>query len=385
MKSLPDEDDAGAWLKSNPLRDFAAAKGRPPSLPSYQLNLDRVSMPVPRLLRYALKLIGVSSAGPGEKVEWWSNFTYKGEWCELSHQKFGLRLRLGTLRAENEAQATLRQIAKQLTASVRTVEKVILQAAPELLGEGSATVVNQHDSLTRAYQYFRDGASDPTLIEDEVTTYEPGDGMILRATTFSSGQILMSMNAFHDLVAAISAYLSRLEHDLILFLPFTGFDPELDNVTDIIGTRWGDKFDRVLGKSTDALRFKQRLTDVVERWRNPYSHGGFEKGHGATIYLHAPGVGAVPIGLSSVRNSPRFSFIPAGESDIAQVFELFDELDAWMTQEHPEATCWIESGLDLRFDPGFRTELAESRSTDSFDKFLANWEHRQAVVDNMDY
>ncbi len=50
-----------------------------------------------------------------------------------------------------------------------------------------------------------------------------------------------------------------------------------------------DKFDRLLGKDGDSGRYGQRLTDVVERWRNPYSHGGFEKDHGATIYLHTPG------------------------------------------------------------------------------------------------
>jgi hypothetical protein len=33
---------------------------------------------------------------------------------------------------------------------------------------------------------------------------------------------------------------------------------------------------------------------------------GFEKGRGATIYLHPPGVGAIPVGLTAVRTARCF-------------------------------------------------------------------------------
>lgn len=154
----------------------------------------------------------------------------------------------------------------------------------------------------------------------------------------------------------------------------------------MIGSRWGEKFDRVLGKDVEAVRYRQRLFDVVERWRNPYSHGGFEKGHGATIYLHAPGVNAaVPVGLTRVRNSPLFSFIAARETDIAQVFALFDDIDAWLAARLPEATAWISSGLDVRYDSIFRSLLADARAEDDFRGLLHFFEHRQATIDNMDY
>jgi hypothetical protein len=75
----------------------------------------------------------------------------------------------------------------------------------------------------------------------------------------------MKLNAFHDLIAAITAYLSRLDHDLVLALAFTDFDPKADNLTDIMGSRWGEKFERVLGHGTEAAGFRARLTAVVER------------------------------------------------------------------------------------------------------------------------
>lgn len=107
---------------------------------------------------------------------------------------------------------------------MKIVEKVILDAAPDVLGRGNATVINQHLSLERAYQYFRERALTPTFIPDEHSEHRSPDGTLL-STSFDSGQHQMNMNAFHDMVAAITAYLSLLEHDLVRALAFTGFDP----------------------------------------------------------------------------------------------------------------------------------------------------------------
>jgi hypothetical protein len=194
----------------------------------------------------------------------------------------------------------------------------------------------------------------------------------------------MALNAFHDLVAAITAYLSLLEHRLVLALPFGSFDPAKDNLTRIIGDRWGDKWVRVLGKGPDAARYRQKLVEVVERWRNPYSHGGFEKGHGATIYLHTPGIGAVPIGVSRVRDSPLFSLLPTGESTVAEVFELLDDIDAWLEQRMPEALTWMRAGLDVPFDAEFRRYVAQARRDDSLDVLVRDFAFQQDMFDNMD-
>src|SRR6266542_1351378 len=290
-----------------------------------------------------------------KSVAWWVNFTYKGDLCELAHQKFGVRLFLWTDAPEETASKTLLEIAKKLQASTRTVEKLIAAAGPDLLGGGDATVVNQHYALRRAYEYFRERALAPAVIEDEATTHEYPDGST--GTSFKSGHLQMKLNAFHDLVAALTAYLSVLKHDLVLALAFTDFDPAKDNLTSIIGDRWGDKFARVLGKQGEAARLRQQLGEVVERWRNPYSHGGFEKGHGATIYLHTPGVGVVPVGMTKIRESPLFSFLPAGESDVAQVFALLDEIDTWLEAELADAMLWILEGLAVRFDEDFDERL----------------------------
>ena len=388
MESLPGEAEAGERLRQTALRDFRAADSSASRGGStYKLTLSPDDAPVPVLLRYALTLIGLKARGPGEKVAWWINFTYRGEWCELAHQKFGLRLYLRSERPEEEARKTQLQIVKQLRSSVHTAERLILDAAPGLLNQGHVTVVNQNVTLRRAYDYFRQRAVNPIVIEDkhEEIEAEP-DSLVLGGWSFTSGAIQMQLNAVHDMIAAITAYLSLLEHNLVLSLAFADFNPDSDDLTAMIGSRWGEKFDRVLGKDVEAVSYRQRLFDVVERWRNPYSHGGFEKGHGATIYLHTPGVNAaVPVGLTRVRNSPLFSLIAARETDIAQVFSLFDDIDAWLVARLPEASAWINSGLDVRYDSAFRSLLAVARAEDDFSGLLHYFEHRQATIDNMDY
>ncbi|MEV4181739.1 hypothetical protein AB0J28_09880 [Streptosporangium canum] len=388
MNSLPGEAEASERLKQTALRDFGPVPEDEDNQrgTTYKLHLSRDDVPVPSLFKYALTLTGLTAHGPGEKAAWWVDFTYRGEWCELAHQKLGLRLYLRTEKPEEEVHNIQVQIVKKLRSSMRIVEKLIVDAAPELLGKGNATVVNQHQSLRRAYEYFRERAVTPVLIEDEYIHDEPIEGATGFWCTFKSGKAQMQMNAFHDMIAAISAYISLLEHDLVLALAFHGFDPDRDDLTDVIGSRWGDKFDRVLGKDHDAARYRQRLTDVVERWRNPYSHGGFEKGHRATIYLHTPGVNAaVPVGLTSVRRSPLFSFMPASETDITQVFELFDEVDTWLESELPEGMKWINSELDVRFDESFRVLLAQALQQDNFASFLEFCEYQQEMMDNMDF
>ncbi|MGM9474716.1 hypothetical protein ACS5PJ_22315 [Pseudarthrobacter sp. YS3] len=311
------------------------------------------------------------------------NFTFEDIPCTLAHEKFGVRLYLRTDQPAEEARKIYERIVKKLRGTARTVERLILDAAPDILGKGDATALNQHHALRRAYEYFRERAEKPGHIQDELQTGESNGG---QWSSFKSGKIQMELNAFHDMIAAISAFLSLLEHDLVLALPFAGFDPEVDNVTDLIGARWGDKWDRVVGKTAEALEFRSRLTEVVERWRKPYSHGGFEKGHGATLWLHMPGVGAaVPVGLTRVRDSPHFSFIGGRESDIAGVFALFDEIEPWLSIMLPEAMQWIDSGLAVRYDDEFGSLFALSKAEKSFDSFLEYHEYRQEQIDNVDY
>lgn len=386
MSSLPGAAEATAYLKRADFRDFAAPADESHSLSGRRFTLDHDDIPVPELARYSLALIGLDVVGAGEKIAWSVCFDYRGVRCVLAHQKFGLRLYVQGELSDSDALKTRDEVVNKLKSARRTVEKLVTTAAPELVGHGNVSLVNQHSSLRRAYDYFRERALDPAVVEDKHTALEPVEGLTLGGMSFTSGSTQMRMNSVHDLVAAITAYLSLLEHEFVLALAFNGFDPTKESLTDLIGARWGEKFARLVGAAAGAGGYKQRLTDVVERWRNPYSHGGFEKGHGATIYLHVPGAfSAIPVGLSKVRSSRVVSLLSTSETEIADVFALFDEVDTWLDVQLPEAMQWIRSGLNVRFDEEFRAALTAARDADQFGDLLEAYEYAQYKIDNMEH
>ena len=63
--------------------------------------------------------------------------------------------------------------------------------------------------------------------------------MIVNAVTFKSGKSRMQMNAVHDMITVIYAYISLLDHDLVLALAFSGFDPAKHDLMSMIGSRSG--------------------------------------------------------------------------------------------------------------------------------------------------
>ncbi|MDZ7931836.1 MAG: hypothetical protein U5N21_17995 [Rhodococcus sp. (in: high G+C Gram-positive bacteria)] len=349
MISLPGIAETATWLKKGPLRDFAQPTERSDAHgTTVKKSLTRDDVPVPALWKAALELVDLKAGGPGDKVAWWIAFTYKTVPCTLASEKFGVRLYVTTV-DEDQAQKVTTEITKKVSSAVEAVEKMIESAAPNLFGQGHATVVNQHFHLRHAYEYFRQRALDPTSIETVTTERHSADGTFLGAS-IADGPARMQVNAVNDLVAAITAYLSLLEHHLVLALGFQEFDPPTDNLSAIIGLPWGQKYERILGKGGLASTYRVRLTEIVERWRNMYAHGGFEKKHTGSVYLHVQGVGPLPAGLTNVRSSPLFTLFPANPTDIADVFSFFDEFDMWLRTTLPEAMAWVESGLDVRFE-----------------------------------
>jgi hypothetical protein len=107
---------------------------------------------------------------------------------------------------------------------------------------------------------------------------------------------------------------------------------------------------------------------------------------GATIYLNTPGLGALPVGLSSIRESPLFSFHAASETDIKGAFALFDEIDAYVAKMVPNAMAWIDSGLDVRFDAEFMAQVVGCiKSEGSLEKLIDSHAYYADMVANMDY
>ncbi|WP_458117284.1 hypothetical protein [Arthrobacter sp. D2-10] len=389
---LAGSEEAARRLSATSLREFLdpdTDKDKARRYRRYRRPVSRDEIALPGLVRYALKLIDLPSAGPGEKVAWWVNFLFQGRQCELALEKFGLRLYVELIdNDETQADQVARKIVKKLSSSMRVVEDLVLApAASGLFRNGDATVINQHASLRRTYEYFRERSLHPLVVEDEVKHFGAGAG-IAQAISFQLGKLQMQLNSFHDLVASVNAYLSLLEHDMVLALPFENFDPSKHSLERFIGSRWGDKYRQIfdLTQRDDKLYY-DRLVDVVERWRNTYSHGGFEKGNGSSVYLHYEGIGAIPVGLSSATERVGIFFTHATDEDINHVFELFDEFDAWLRDTRMRyAMEWITSGLQVRFDPIFRAELFDAmKSPERFSKYVDYNAYLDERAVNMDY
>ncbi|MFH9786036.1 hypothetical protein ACH4NU_37935 [Streptomyces sp. NPDC017259] len=178
---------------------------------------------------------------------------------------------------------------------------------------------------------------------------------------------------FHNTVAMVSAYFSLLEHNLVLLLPFLGFDPSKRDLKSFIGDRWGMKFKRVfpVDSNNPAKAHFDALHRIAEEYRNTYGHGGFDK-FGSSILFHMEGVGALPAVLSDIRDRPYFSFTPIDVDDFEGIKEIFDAFDDWVNETAAQlAMKWIKGGLDVYYDDHFRAQVKEAmRSEDDFMEML---------------
>jgi hypothetical protein len=128
----------------------------------------------------------------------------------------------------------------------------------------------------------------------------------------------------------------------------------------LIGDRWGDKFRKLFDLSdSEAKRSYDRLHEIAETYRNPYSHGGFDK-QGAALWFHLDGIGAVPAGLSDIRSSPHFELFPIQPQSFATICATIDDTDRWLRGgRYAAAFEWVDARLNVAFDPTSRTKYRE--------------------------
>jgi hypothetical protein len=166
----------------------------------------------------------------------------------------------------------------------------------------------------------------------------------------------------YNTLAGVNAYFSLLEHNLVLVLPFVGFDPSDGALATFIGDRWGEKIKKVfeVGSDADASRRYNHLHDIAETYRNTYSHGGFDK-EGAAVWVHLPDLGALPARLSDIRDAPHFELLPVDEKDLDEITKALAEVDEWLrTAKTKYGIRFAESGLDVAYDGESRRQYAEA-------------------------
>lgn len=369
------------------LRDFQAPNlvgGCTDCAYGYAVNIPFHRCPLPVLVRHAFTLIGIPYHTYIKKGSWIVPFSYKTYCCWIIHDRFRVKLGISGVLDEAVAKALVSEIERKLIAAVKIVEGLLKQNADAIVKAGSVTILNQYYQLRDAYDYFRDRARHPEIAENY---NENTENPIAKAVSDLMRQGRMAQIARYDLVAAISAFMSLMEHELVLILAFCDFDPSEEDLRDILGSRWGVKWRRVLGEANpDVLRLRQQLTHIVERWRNTFTHGGFEKKNSASMYLQYAELGALPAGLSKINESVLHCTHPEVEMTVEAVFALFDRIDNYLGERFPAAMEWIRSGLDVSFDETFRSELQESLTVNgNVTEMIKKYEHYQSMLDNMEF
>ncbi|MFP4973965.1 hypothetical protein ACE6ED_01065 [Paenibacillus sp. CN-4] len=224
---------------------------------------------------------------PMEKVLYVIPFKYKEHYCFFSMEKFGLKFASTTNNEE-----IIRQLFKSINSANKIANRLLSPFIEKAINNGEFTLENTSGVLRRRYLYFRNNVQ---LCLD-FDHGKPGVDI---------SEIVASMNsrsnkeweALFNTQAMLDAYFSFQEHILILLLPFSQFNKDEDNITNLIGSDWTTKFNRIFKpqQNPSVMQFYDCIRGIKEL-RNKYAHGGFEKKKGSLL-AHVPTVGAIPVEL----------------------------------------------------------------------------------------
>lgn len=361
-----------------------ALKGFAPATPEnvkvrsgrgHRIRVSPQTLPLAPLPYLVLLAIGCKNLGRGEKLAWAVPFAFEGAYCELSSEKFGLRLFIDKEATgdASEVSAIAGRILSRLNKGQRLLDaRVLRPLAMEELRAGRVILRNQYYQLRETYEYFREGAQ---------LAYA-GKGRANRPNRIFA----LEAEAFHNTIAMVGAYFSLLEHLLVLVTPFLDSTLVGQDLLDLIGDKWSTKFRKTLGVDDPiAKRFHDEFRRISEEYRNTFAHGGFDKSR-ATMGFRIPGVGWLPAMLSDIRDSPHFNFVPADQTDYGKICALFDEFDGWVESVAAvHGMIWVKAGLDVRFDEEFRADLLRSLDDDTYMEFVESTSGLVDLHTNMDY
>ncbi|WP_200382270.1 hypothetical protein [Thiococcus pfennigii] len=245
------------------------------------------------------------------------------------------------------------------------------------------TIANHFHTLDGQYHYFREQAETSYIPQERDRSNDPVEG----APEILNRNLSAGRSGSFNALAMIDAYFSRLEHFLVLALPFSNYDRQSDNLVDFVGMVWSDKLKRILNVSeTSVQAYYEQLVSVKEKYRNTFAHGGFEKS-GQSFYFHLPRFGAIPASMSGHRESVHFNLFPVENDSFNNICKLFDEFDNYLKNDALVSTWqFADSGLDLVLEEKKLSEmLAASEDVESFEQWIDREGYIAEMYANADY
>lgn len=216
---------------------------------------------------------------PIEKILWSCDFSYKGEYCTLSHRKFGFKLYVSDSLSDNKASLLAKDLVSDLRDALGVTEKVVDLKVESAIDSGDIIVHNKLRNLEERYSYFRD-LSNEAGSEEDVPLEKLLDGIDKDANlankTREINKIITKMNIAKDKreyyrEVALIYFISLIEHICLLL---HAFNHDGGKVTDLTMKNWSNKFEKVIGfPNEDIKKGFEYLRQVSLYKRNPVTHG----------------------------------------------------------------------------------------------------------------
>jgi len=188
--------------------------------------------------------------------------------------------------------------------------------------------------------------------------------------------------------AMLDAYFNRLEHVLVIVLPFADFDPGDGRLLAFVEATWDEKYRTVFSLAADpsAKLAYDRLRRLKDTLRNPISHGGFAK-RGASFHFHVDSIGALPALLSRHGRHRGLSVTFVAQPAYEEVCACLDQADAYFDASPIRSgLLYARSGLDVAFSRDFRAACrVASQSEEALNEFIEYQSYLYERHANMDY
>ncbi len=326
-----------------------------------QHRLSPTDFPVPELILFGLRnLRDLESWGPGEKLRWGITATFGDIPFSVSLEKFGLRLYV----PKGLAADVRDELVRRLQAAVKLSEAYLQDLARQQIDAGNVTIENQYRHFEGAYRFFREkaGVAYETAPPKPKITRRDKDG---RPMGWSSEPWKPQIEGGYLAGAMVDAYFSRLEHLLVLVLPFLDFEPSVGALVRFVGLTWDEKWRKVFdvaGDNTAKLRYDQ-LRHIKETVRNPLSHGGFAK-KGTSFFFHVDKIGALPALLTKHGRSFELFITRVPHGTYQELCSQLDDVDAFLAASTvAPGVQYAQTGLDVAFSADFSGRGRRKRSS----------------------
>lgn len=317
--------------------------------------------------------------GRMEKIAWIIPFLFKGEKYIISFEKFGL-----LLRAKKTNKRDIKELLHKLRSATKIGDKLLEPAVKIQISKGNITLQNKYLIFSNMYLYFRERANYSYTKKNH---YFDENSNYYDLTKHAYLSIEDKWYGFYYTVAMLDAFFSMLEHICVLMLAFIDYDLQKEDLNEFIFCRWTEKFKRVFKpqEDPDIMRIFNKLYTIKEKYRNTFSHGGYEKDGLSLVGIHTE-VGVVPITLSKTKDSVHYSFFPILEGDFSTICKILDEFDNVLHKKpFNNIMKFIKSGVDIYFDRKHRKEYKEviydDRKLHKYIDKLAYYQDRYANMD----